>query len=232
MQVTYDPNLDNEEPSALKVWLKRILIALVGLSVLAAIGYGISQLTSGGTPQKKQMTKIKLLPDTPPPPPPPPPKEPPKEQLKEAPKEVPKEIPKPAEVPPAENLKMEGAAGDGPSPFASGQVTNDYKGGDVKTIGSDGGAKFNWYAGLVKSQIENALEQDKNITQGQYKLVVSVWLKANGDVERVELVQSDAKDEVEAAVKAALNNMPPMREAPPEGMPQPIKLRISARKLG
>jgi hypothetical protein len=232
MQVTYDPNLDDEDPSAVKVWLKRIVLILVGLSVLAAIGYGISQLTSGGAPQKKQMTKIKLLPDTPPPPPPPPPKEPPKEQPKEAPKEVPKEMPKPAETPPAENLKMEGAAGDGPSPFASGPVTNDYKGGDVKTIGSDGGAKFNWYAGLVKSQIENALEQDKNITQGQYKLVVSVWLKPNGDVERVELIQSDAKDEVEAAVKAALNNMPHMREAPPEGMPQPIKLRISARKLG
>lgn len=232
MNVTYDPNIDGDAPNAMKVWAKRILLILLGLAILAAIGYGISQLTSGGAPQKKQITKIKLLPDTPPPPPPPPPKEPPKEQPKEAPKEVPKEVPKPAEVPPAENLKMEGAAGDGPSPFASGQVTNDYKGGDVKTIGSDGGAKFNWYAGLVKSKIEDALEKDKTITEGQYKLVVSVWLKTNGDVEKVELLQSDAKAEVEAAVKAALKNMPPMREAPPEGMPQPIKLRISARKLG
>jgi hypothetical protein len=164
MQVTYDPNLDDEEPSTLKVWLKRILIALVGLSVLAAIGYGISQLTSGGAPQKKQ-------------------------------------------------------------------VTNDYAGGDVK-IGSDGGAKFNWYAGLVKSQIENALEKDKKITEGQYKLVVNVWLKPNGDIEKLDVVQSDAKSETEQAIKEALRNMPAMREAPPEGMPQPIKLRISARKLG
>lgn len=232
MQVAYDPMIDGDDPKTMQMWLKRIAIGLVVLLVLGAIAYGVSALMSGSAPQKKKITTIKLLPDTPPPPPPPPPKEPPKEQPKEAPKEVPKEIPKPAEVPPAENLKMEGAAGDGPSPFAAGAVSNDYKGGDVKTIGSDGGAKFNWYAGLVKSQIENALEQDKNITQGQYKLVVNVWIKPNGDVERTDLVQSDAKDEVEQAVKAALNNMSRIREAPPEGMPQPIKLRITARKLG
>lgn len=231
MQVTYDPNLDDDNPSPLQVWIKRIVLILIGVSVLAAIGYGISKLMSGGAPQKKQITTIKLLPDTPPPPPPPPPKEPPKEQPKEAPKEAPKEVQKPAETPPAETIKMEGAAGDGTSPFAAGQVTNDYAGGDVK-IGSDGGAKFNWYAGLVKSQIENALEKDKNITQGQYKLVVSVWLKPNGDIEKLDVVQSDAKSETEQAIKEALRNMPAMREAPPEGMPQPIKLRISARKLG
>ena len=34
------------------------------------------------------------------------------------------------------------------------------------------------------------------------------------------------------ALKTALNNMPGLREPPPEGMPQPIKLRISARKMG
>lgn len=233
MQVTYDPILDAEQPNTVQLWLKRIALWLLGLLVLGAIGYGISKLMSGSAPQKKQVTTIKLLPDTPPPPPPPPPKEPPKEQPKEQPKEAPKAPePKPAETPPAENLKMEGAAGDGPSPFAAGAVSNDYKGGDVKTIGSDGGAKFNWYAGLVKSQIENALENDKKITEGQYKLVVNVWVKPNGDVERTDLVQSDAKDEVEQAVKAALSTMSRIREAPPEGMPQPIKLRITARKLG
>lgn len=233
MQVTYDPMIDGEDPKTMQLWLKRIALGVLALLVLGAIGYGISKLMSGNAPQKKQVTTIKLLPDTPPPPPPPPPKEPPKEQPKEQPKEAPKAPePKPAETPPAENLKMEGAAGDGPSPFAAGAVSNDYKGGDVKTIGSDGGAKFNWYAGLVKSQIESALEKDKNITQGQYKLVVHVWVKPNGDVEKMDLVQSDAKDEVEQAVKAALNSMPRIRETPPEGMPQPIKLRISARKMG
>ena len=225
-------DFDDESESKISIWLKRILIALVALSLLGGIGYGIKSLMSGGAPQKKQVTTIKLIPDTPPPPPPPP-KEPPKEQPKpDAPKELKIEQPKPVETPPAEQIKMEGPAGDSPSAFAAGAVNNDYKGGEVKTIGSDGGAKFNWYAGLVKSQIEAALEKDKKLAEGQYKLIVSVWLKPNGDIEKLAVLQSDAIAEIEQAIKAALDSMPAMREAPPEGMPQPIKLRITARKMG
>ena len=238
MQATFntahDPILDDEDTeSASRIWLKRIAIALVVLMVLGAMGYGISSLMSGGKAVKKQVTTIKLIPDTPPPPPPPPPKEPPKEQPKpDAPKEVKMEQPKPAEAPPAEQIKMEGPAGDGPSAFAAGAVNNDYKGGDVKTIGSDGGAKFNWYAGIVKNKIEAALEKDKKLTEGQYRLIVSVWLRSNGDIEKLEWAQSDANPAIEQAVKSALDSMPSIGEPLPENMPQPIKLRITARKLG
>jgi periplasmic protein TonB len=228
-----EPSFDDEDSeSKLAVWVKRIVIGLVVLAVLGGLGYGIKSLMSGGVTAKKQVTTIKLIPDTPPPPPPPPPKEPPKEQPKEQPKEIKVEQPKPAEAPPAEQLKMEGPAGDGPSAFAAGAVSNDYKGGEVKTIGSDGGAKFNWYAGLLKNQIQDALEKDNKLKEGQYKLVVSVWLKANGDIEKLEWSSTDALPDIQQGVKVALDNMPAMREAPPEGMPQPIKLRITARKMG
>ncbi len=235
MQAAYDVDIDDDDDveSNGKVWLKRIAIALIALLILGGIGYGIKSLMSGSSgPQKKQKTTIKLLPDTPPPPPPPP-KEPPKEQPKpDAPKEIKVEQPKPAEAPPAENIKMEGPAGDDPSPFQAGAVSNDYKGGDVKTIGSDGGAKFNWYAGVLKNQIQDALEKNQKLKEGQYRLIVSVWLKQNGDIEKLEWSGSDAEPEIQQAVKSALDNMPAMREPPPEGMPQPIKLRITARKMG
>ena len=232
MEATYDPILDEDTESQSSVWMKRIALVLVIFMVLGVIGYGLKKLMTGGSTQKKQVTTIKLIPDTPPPPPPPPPKEPPKEQVKEQAKEIKVEQPKPAEIPPAEQLKMTGPAGDGPSPFAAGAVNNDYKSGEVKTIGSDGGAKFNWYAGVLKNQIQDALEKEKKLKESQYKLIVSVWLKPNGDIEKLEWSGSDAEPEIEQAVKSALDNMPAMREAPPEGMPQPIKLRISARKMG
>lgn len=232
IQKTYDSMLDEEEPSNGNVWVKRIAIALIVLLAIFAIGYGIKKLMSGGPAHKKQVTTIKLLPDTPPPPPPPPPKEPPKEQIKEQPKEIKVEQPKPVETPPAEQLKMEGAAGDGPSPFVSGPVKNDYKGGEIKTIGSDGGAKFNWYAGVVKSQIEAALEKDKQLTAAQYKVIVSVWLKQSGEIDKLELSGTDASEDIQRAIKTALDNMPAMREVPPQDMPQPIRLRITARKMG
>jgi periplasmic protein TonB len=219
--------------STARVWITRMAIALLILALLTGIGYGIKKLLGGGPTHKKQITTVKLLPDTPPPPPPPPPKEPPKETPKEQPKEAPKEPePKPAETPPAETLKMEGAAGDGPSPFQSGAVNNEYKGGAVATIGSDGGVKFRWYAGLVKSQIERAIERDKKLTQGQYKIVVSVWLKPNGQFERLSVDQSDTTPEIEQGIREALNDLPAMQDSPPENMPMPIRLRISAKKMG
>ena len=230
MQATFDPDIDQPE-SVNKIWIKRIGIALVALLVLGAIGYGIKSLMSGsGAPQKKIKTTIKLLPDTPPPPPPPP-KEPPKEQPKpDAPKEIKVEQPKPAEAPPAENIKMEGPAGDGPSPFQAGAVNNDYKGGDVSTkIGGDGGAKFSWYAGTLKSQIEDALESNKEKIGGKYKIIVTVWMRANGKVEKVELQGGDVNADLEKAVRNTLENMPAIQDPMPENMPQPIKLRITSR---
>ncbi|KQT41820.1 MULTISPECIES: TonB C-terminal domain-containing protein [unclassified Methylophilus] len=224
---------DQVQVSTARVWITRMAIALLILAILTGIGYGIKKLLGGGPAHKKQITTVKLLPDTPPPPPPPPPKEPPKETPKEQPKEAPKEPePKPAETPPAETLKMEGAAGDGPSPFQSGAVNNEYKGGAVATIGSDGGVKFRWYAGLVKSQIERAIERDKKLTQGQYKIVVSVWLKPNGQFERLSVDQSDTTPEIEQGIREALNDLPAMQDSPPENMPMPIRLRISAKKMG
>jgi periplasmic protein TonB len=224
---------DQVQVSTARVWITRVAMLLLAFVVLVGIGYGIKKLLGGGTTHKKQITTVKLLPDTPPPPPPPPPKEPPKETPKEQPKEAPKEPePKPAETPPAETLKMEGAAGDGPSPFQSGAVNNEYRGGAVATIGSDGGVKYRWYAGLVKSQIERAIERDKKLTQGQYKIVVSVWLKPNGQFEKLSVEQSDTTPEIEQGIREALNDLPAMQESPPENMPMPIRMRISAKKMG
>jgi periplasmic protein TonB len=232
MQPTFDPFLDEQE-SATKIWLKRGVIILAALLVLGGIGYGISQLMKGGAPHKKQVTTIKLLPDTPPPPPPPP-KEPPKEQPKQdQPKEMKVEQPKPVETPPAENLKMEGAAGDGPSPFAAGQVSNDYKGGDVNTIGGGPNKhQFAWYTGLIKEQIEDALAKDPTLANGAYKLIVKVWVGPGGKIQRHELVGSSGKSDIDALVNKALDSMPVLTEAPPGDMPQPVKLKVTARSIG
>jgi periplasmic protein TonB len=211
-----------------KGWLRRGLFLLGIVAFLFLLGLGLKDLLKGHSQPKRQITTIKLVPDIPPPPPPPPPKEQPKEQPKEAPKAP---EPKPVETPPPETLKMEGAAGDEPSNFQAGNVTNDYKGGDIK-IGSDGGLKFSWYAGLIKSEIEKALQRNQLLKEGQYKMVVSVWLKPNGDIEKLTVLQSDASPDIEQALKTALNSLQSIKKAPPEGMPQPVKLRITARKLG
>lgn len=227
---------DDARESQLGVWIKRIALILVGLAILVGIGYGINSLMSGGSPVKKQVTTIKLLPDTPPPPPPPP-KEPPKEQPKpDAPKEIKVEQPKPVETPPAEQLKMEGAAGDGPSAFASGAVNNDYKGGDLKTGNTIGGGpnkyQFAWYTDLIKNQIEDAMSKDKTLASGAYKVIVKVWVASNGAIERFELASSSGKEDIDVLIKKQLEAMPKLSERPPGDMPQPVKLKVTARAVG
>jgi protein TonB len=222
------------DESNLKFWLKRIGMVLV----LLAVGMGgwllFSSLVSSKVSMKKPMTTVKLLPDTPPPPPPPPP---PKEQMKEQPKEIKVEQPKPQEAPqpPAEVLKMEGAAGDGQSPFAAGSVSNDYKGGPTEPVKIGGGTnlhQFSWYTGMLKTQIEDALAKDKKLASGDYKVVVKVWVSKNGRIERYELSGSSGKPETDELIKTALGEMPPLSEGPPQDMPQPVKLRVTARSSG
>lgn len=237
MQMTYDSILDEEIESPASIWLKRIALTLLGLLILIALGIGIKKLMSDGDSQpKKKMTTISLK-DLPPPPPPPPPKEQPKEQPKDQPKEV-KEVqaPKPVQAPPTEVLKMDGPAGDGPSAFAAGNPTGDYKGetlGDTKTIGgAPNKHQFDWYTGLIKERVEDALTSDKALASGAYKVVVKVWIASSGNIQRVELVSSTGDDSIDGLIKKVLNDMPALSEAPPADMPQPIKLRVTARSVG
>lgn len=232
---TSQDRLDEDEENG---WGKRIAIALVIILVLGGIGYGVKSLFSGGAPQKKAVTTVKLLPDTPPPPPPPP-KEPPKEQPKDQPKEVKVEPqPKPVESPPAEQLKMEGAAGDGPSPFAAGTVKDEYKGGDVKTvtIGKPDSSRIDRYAAAMHTtlgaKVERKLEEDKSIPEGDYRVVVNIWIRADGSFERCVLVKGTGNKPVDATISKALEDLPPMEEPPPENMPRPAKIELTLLRKG
>lgn len=231
-----DVMADEVPVSGVRLWTKRLLVALLILALLAGIGYGIKKLFSGGATQKKQITTVKLLPDIPPPPPPPPPKEPPKETPKEQPKEAPKEPePKPVEAPPAENLKMEGAAGDGPSPFQAGAVNNEYKGGEVTTGPKIGGKKnmaaFAWFTNKVDAQIKKALDAETALNKTKYQVDVRVFLNAHGDIDHAELIDSSGDAETDALIRKVLSRIPPLNESAPEDMPRKVVVRMASKNM-
>jgi len=220
--------------NAKAVWIKRSFWIAVGLLIAVLIVLGVKSLLGGHTTTKKPVTTIKLLPDTPPPPPPPP-KEPPKEQ-KEPPKEMKMEQPKPQETPqpPApETLKMEGAAGDGPSPFGAGKVSNEYKDGDIGTKigGKNSMAAFAWFTSQIKSRIEDALAAQKELAHKQYRVQVNIWFANDGHVERAELQGSSGDKETDDLIRKALLSIPAMSDSPPADMPQPVKLRVTSKNM-
>ena len=104
-----------------------VVIGLLVAVLCVALGWAVYKALSAKSSTARKPPKISLIPTAPPPPPPPPPKE---EKRPEPPKpqEVKTTAPpeqKPVAPAPTQDLKMEGAAGDGPSAFSAGRVTNE-----------------------------------------------------------------------------------------------------------
>jgi protein TonB len=205
------------EKSAGRLWTQRLGV-LTGIVVFIVLTVWLGlKLTHGTAAPKHQVAKIALLPDTPPPPPPPLPDKPKVEPKSEVSKQVEKQ--KVQTPPEPQQLKMEGAAGDGPSPFAAGEVKNDYIGGDIGN-----GEAFAYYAGRVAQLIQEELVRRKAKIGGARVLV---WVKPDGAVDRFEV--SGAAPDAERQIRTAMADFKRVPEGPPQGMPMPMGLEISER---
>lgn len=213
--------------------VKRVIVGAVIVAVLALLAWGVSQikLGSGGAP-KRQTVKI-TLPDMPPPPPPPK-----QEEKRPEPKEDNKPAQqmeqKPMEAPPqpAQSLKMEGAAGDGPSAFAAGGIKNDYAGGPTSTGPGGSGtssdrAKYQFYVNSTKQLLKDEIERNLQTDQKQVVVAFSIWVKPDGSVDRYEL-SSTGNERADEDIKAAFSQMARSAKLPPpRDTPQPLRLRMT-----
>lgn len=205
-------------------WVSIVVIALLGAALIALVTWGIMTLMGGKSGKPRKPPVVTLLPDKPPPPPPPPKEEkkpePPKEN-KDVKIEPPKEAPQPAQNEP---LKMEGAAGDGDSAFGTGTVGREYAGGAIGGAGMQG-----MYAGRLQRHLQEQLSRNRKLKESDYRVTVRVWLRRDGSVEKADLAQSTGNSGLDELLREALLQVAAMREAPPENMPQPIRIRITAR---
>jgi protein TonB len=204
-----------------------LTLALLGLSV-TLIGAGTFALMRNflrsppGTPQKV-VQEIRLIRPPPPPPDLPPPPPPPEEKV-DVHEPEPKPDPTPSnEPPPGEQLGLdaEGTAGGD----AFGLLAN--KGG--RDLLGQGGSAYVWYAGLVKTQILEQLSTEKQARRGEYSLMVRVWVRNDGSIDRVRVVGSSGNRDRDQAIEQALARMGRLSQAPPADMPEPISLRIVSR---
>lgn len=214
--------------------LVRYLVPALALGILVGLGWwGVHSMRSDTGGAKRQTVKIAVLPDAPPPPPPPPPEkkiEPEVKDLKPQPQQ--EDQPKPLDkAPEPEQIKMEGAAGDGPSAFGSGAVSKDYQIGDPGT-GTGGGNKmqFALFGGQVQRHVQSSLARNPKVKVGDYRVTVQVWVSPSGEL-RVELASSTGDEKSDEVLRQALAQLPPIQNVP-ASLPQPIRLRISNRMTG
>lgn len=205
--------------------LRRHAPVLVGAALLLiltlAVWFGLSKvLDGGGAKTKKMVQQISLIKPPPPPPPPKVEEKPPEPKVKE---EVKIDEPPPKnddQPPPGKDLGIDANGSGGGDGFG---LIGRKGGRDL--LGSD---RFGWYGSQVKSGIYDALMGEDCTRQARYSVVVKVWLVASGKVQRVELEGSSGNPEIDSCITRALPGVQ-VADAPPEDLPQPVRIRVAAR---
>lgn len=209
-------------------------LALVfGLIVLGGLVWLVAkQFAAPDSGKKKRVIQEISLMKPPPPPPPPPKVEPPKQQIQEK-VETPKPDQQPEKQtqapPPGPDLGLDAKGTDGGDGFG---LTAKKGGADLiggAGAGAGSGSRFAWYGALVRERIQDAVAKDEKLRGADYRVSVNVWVNASGAVTRADLLGTTGDAEHDKALTVALRNLPPLREGAPLDMPQPIKLRITAR---
>ncbi len=198
----------------------------------AGVVYGVkSFIDHADKPEKPKVQQISLVK---PPPPRDLPKPPEPEKIEE---EQPKEEveidtpPDPQEAqnndsPPGENLAIEGEGGAGGDAFG---LVGKKGVRDLTTLGQGGGDREAWYGRLIARHFEEQLRRSKRLQGSSYQVVAQIWFDHNGGVQRVQLARGSGSTETDAAIREELMVLPPLREALPEDMPQPVRIRVSSR---
>ena len=216
----------------------KVMAAAAFMLLGVAVWWAVSHIKPEGP--KRQVAKIAILPDTPPPPPPPPKEEKKPEPPKDEPKQVMRDEPvKQAEVPKPANepIKMEGAAGDGPSAFAAGGVSKEYSGGAANTgaAGTGGGtvvdrAQERLYANSARQMLRDEIERRLKSEAEQLTATFAIWLDRDGAIQRYELTPTGDVSH-DKALRLALDETSRQFKLlpPPNGMNQPMRFRLSVR---
>jgi len=217
-------------------WEKHRTGVAVGAIVLVLIIIGVVVKVAMGskTPPPRKIEPIMAIklpppPPTPPPTPPPPtpPPEPPKEKMieQEPVKEEPKPEPPKAPEPPALGSAIKGAGDDG-----FGLSGNGGGFGNGSGIGGGSRSKWGWYASAVQSSVMSALRGHKLVRTAEMTVTVRVWVDSTGRVVRSTLSGSSGRADVDSALKNEVLTGLQLQSAPPEGMPMPIVMRITAKR--
>ncbi len=213
------------------IWLRRLPVLLgVGFSLLLVLGIWLLKDKFQKPPQTKKVVQHITMIQPPPPPPPPPEVKPPEPEVEEEKIEEPEPEPEPAPDDAAEPVGEElGLDADG-SAGADGFGLAARKGG-ASLLG--GGNAIVWYGGQIKRQLEEALQSllaGTAAMKNDYSVVLSVWVGVDGRISRSELVSGSGKPDVDRALRDALPRLrASIGKAPPENMPQPVKIRLRSR---
>lgn len=214
---------EEEKVTGFKKWRAPVLVAAIGITGLVFAIKTLSK-SDGSNAKKESVAMVQVvLPPAPPPPPPPPP---PPEQMKEE-KMIEQEEEKEAEPDPTPAVDT---ALKGPSSGGIQIAAGNRSGFFGKRQETSNKTKWGWYASQVQSSISDALRRNPRTRKASIMIEVRVWPDATGRITRAKLDKSTGDPSLDAAIRDEALTGLQLSQPPPEGMPTPIVLRLSARR--
>jgi len=223
-------------PASSRRWM-RALPALMGGGFLLLVIIGLvwmvkSFIAGADKPERPRVQQISLV-KPPPPRPEIKPPEPKIEEIKDNREEVKLDEATPDEArnddgpPPGEQLGLDadGAAGGDAFGLAA------RRGGrDITTLGGGGGGdREAWYARAISRHLEEGLRRAKALQGASYQVQVQLWFDDGGAVQRVRLVRGSGNAETDERLREEILGLPPLRDAIPADLQQPIRVRVTSR---
>lgn len=99
-------------------------------------------------------------------------------------------------------------------------------------LGIGGAARSRWgyYAGQVQKTIAEALRQNPKLRKAALSAQVKIWADSNGRITRATLAKSTGDAALDQAITGDALRGLQLSEPPPQGMPMPINLKLTARR--
>ncbi|HED14067.1 MAG TPA: energy transducer TonB, partial [Gammaproteobacteria bacterium] len=81
----------------------------------------------------------------------------------------------------------------------------------------------------LQKRIEDALLDSNSIRKKAYSVIARIWVAPDGSIQQAELSGSSGDDTIDGKLVDLIRSLQALAEIPPEGMPQPIKLKITSK---
>ena len=134
---------------------------------------------------------------------------------------------KPDEAPDSSPSIGTNVTGSGPDAFGLGKNTKGMVGG-----GGTGksGSRFGWYANQVIKSVSAALSQNPRTRNARFDIKAKIWADVGGRVTRARLIEPSGDPALDEAIRNGVLTGHQLQEPPPEGMPMPIVMHLTARR--
>lgn len=215
------------------------IIVVACLAVATGVWFAFFNKPQKPKRASASVSMVTLMPPPPPPPPTPPPTPPPQEPEEKPPDDVKQEFveetqpdaaPEP-DTPPDEAPLGTNIEGNGPDSFGLAKGGGGgLIGGLGKSTGGGGGSKYGLYAGQVQARVADALRNHKKTRSAALNIKVRIWADSTGRVTRATLSGSSGDAAVDRAIREEILTGLQLQSPPPEGMPMPIVMRITATR--